>query len=112
VTQPDLFDWDAARRARESAMGRADDHADADWKDAALDAVHAAALAHQTLTSEHVLPLIDRRFTTHDLRALGPVLVRAAKLGWIENTGSYVKSARRHMSPLTLWRSRVFGVVQ
>jgi hypothetical protein len=74
---------------------------------ASLDVRHLAVLMF-----ERFLPLIDRRFTTHDLRALGPVLVRAAKLGWIENTGSYVKSARRHMSPLTLWRSRVFGVVQ
>lgn len=107
--QADLFDWDAARQSREAAMGRADDHADADWKDAALAAVYAAALERQTLTSEHVLPLIDKRYTTHDLRALGPVLVRAAKLGWIEKTGQYQPSARRHMSPLTLWESLLYG---
>jgi hypothetical protein len=105
---PDLFDWDAARAARDEAIERVDDHADPEWKDAALDAVHAAALQYALLTSEHVIPLIDPRFQTHDLRALGPVFRRGVKAGWIVNNETIAKSARRHMSPITVWRSRVY----
>ena len=45
--------------------------------------------------------------TTHDSRALGPVMKRLARDGYIAPTDEFVKGTRRsrHSAPLRVWRS-------
>jgi len=95
---------------KDEAMNRVDKHADAVWKLAALHAVAEAARTLSEFTTDAVVPLINPNATTHDLRALGPVMTRAAKLGWIEKSPMpFIPTPRRHMAPLQVWRSLLFG---
>jgi hypothetical protein len=103
----DLFDW----AGKADGMGRADDHADVDWKTAADDALVEAARTRREITTDDVMRLIDPRAETHDLRALGPVMRRGAQLGLIEpaNTiGRPCARGARHASRLMVWRSLIY----
>lgn len=74
---------------------------------AALD----AAMALPELTSDDVIERIPESFRTHELRALGPVMVRAAKWGWIAKSDRAGRNSRRaslHASPRTVWRSLLY----
>jgi hypothetical protein len=109
--KPDLFDWAAARDGKKDGMARVEEHADKDWKEAAENAVVEAALASPLLTSDDVMIRIDPGVETHELRALGSVMLRAAKNGWIEKAPlPPVNCARpsRHCAPLTVWKSLLF----
>ena len=105
-THPDLFD---AIAGMEAGMSRAEEHADEHWKLAAQSAVMAAAQTLEKLTTDDVVPLIDPGASTHEMRALGPVMMQAKRDGWIEKAYELPRpSARRHMAPLTVWRSLLF----
>lgn len=105
---PDLFD---AMAAKEEAMRRVDEHADDDWKAAAAMAALEAAQSLPELTSDDVIERIPDSFRTHELRALGPVMMRAAKWGWIVKADRAGRNSRRsslHASPRTVWRSLLY----
>lgn len=109
--EPDLFDFDAAKRGRADGMARADEAADEDWKAAAEVAVITAAKALPLLTSDDVMRCIDPTVSTHELRAMGPVMMRAAKAGWIEKANLPGRLSQRpslHASPRTVWKSLLF----
>lgn len=93
---------------KERAIARAGRHASDQWKEAAFEAVRAAALRHPDLTVDDVHPFLSEQ--THDLRALGPVMLRAAREGVIERAkGEYRISERpeTHARPLAVWRSLI-----
>jgi hypothetical protein len=99
-----VHDLRLAIEARDAAVQQVDDHADETWK---LDARKA------------LWTLIQRKgvgdvFTTDDIdcyqprepRAWGPIMLRAARAGYIENTGLSRKSrsVTCHARPKALWR--------
>jgi hypothetical protein len=93
-------------------MARVDEHANEAWKAAAQRAVLEAARALPQLTADDVMARIDPSTKTRDRRALGPVMTRAAKAGWIEQADVLpVKCGRpsRHAAPITVWKSLLFA---
>lgn len=108
---PTLFDPPTARQAMADGIQRADDNADELWKETALDGVQLLARRMDEFTTDELIAWLERcEEDTHNKAALGPVMQRAARLGWIENTGRMVQSKipRRHRK-ITVWRSLLRG---
>ena len=109
--QPGLFDGPgAAVEVTLDAMERSIDHADGDWRETALDCVHALALRQQELTTDAVHKLLaTKAVDTHNWSAIGPVMVRAKAEGWIEKTGNIRRSRRvvGHGNLQMVWRSLI-----
>lgn len=104
MIRPDLFN--ASWTARQDGIQRSEDHADAEWKRAAFDAVMTAARLKVTFTADDVWDRISDA-STHEPSALGPVFLRASRAGLIVKTGALrpSRNARRHRD-LTVWRAR------
>jgi len=62
-----------------------------------------------TFTTDDVLKLMDKAVTTHEPKAWGAVMLRAAKIGWCETTDRYGPSDKTssHRRPKRVWRSLV-----
>lgn len=104
---PDLF---AAQEAKEAAIQRSEDHANEAWKAAAYAAVEACAQRRETLIVDDVWPYLEALSeTTHDFRALGPVMRKAAKEGVIAKTDQFrLSHAHNHGTPRPVWKSLVW----
>jgi len=104
---------DEGEEGKSVGMARAINHANPAWVLAASKAVVAAAREKRTLTTDDVVTRIDANTTTHELRALGPVMRRAAIDGVIEKALQLpIKCATRpsnHRRPLTVWKSLIFN---
>lgn len=100
---------DALAEARKrDAIERAEINADSTWRDVALDAVRRTAGQHHEFTTDAVLTVLESApASTHELRALGPVMIQAQKCGWIEPTDRFEnsRSVSRHKAPKRIWRS-------
>lgn len=97
-----------AKAAADRAIDRADDHADDDWKLAAQLVLAKLAYHKQTFTTDDVHQELEAfDVWTHDTRALGSLLRKAARLRFIEATPDYRPSARKqcHGRPVRVWRS-------
>jgi len=101
------FDPASSGTARDEAMGRAEDYAHEEWKEVALEAVYQAALVNEKFIVDEVWRYMPSGVSTHDLRAMGPVMRRAIKAGWICSTDEYINSSRvtAHKNPRRIWRS-------
>lgn len=67
------------------AIGRADAGADPTWKEAALEIIKDIASRRKYLDTDEVFhELAKRGIDTHERRAMGPVMIKAVKNGWIE----------------------------
>jgi hypothetical protein len=78
------LDLPAALAGRDLAVRLVAEHADQDWKDKAAAAVRWLARERRTFTSDDVWEALARHYpdvTTHEARALGPVLTAAARAG-------------------------------
>jgi hypothetical protein len=107
------IDFEAARRARDEGMARAQSHAEADapgWSDTAYGFLlnHARATAQFTSYEfRQAMRIMGKPMPPTD-KAFGPVFRRAAREGVIEKAG-YTQHPERHCSPTPIWRSLVFG---
>lgn len=97
---------DGAREERDKALERVEKHADPHWKTYALAAVERTAVRLETFISDDVWE--SGLEPTREDRALGPVLLRAARFGWIEKTDRVRPSRRSHGSGKPVWRSRIW----
>jgi hypothetical protein len=93
---PDLF----------SQLESVADHAGDEWRDRALDLVHYLALTRDTFTVED---LDEQLPPTVDRRAVGWVLRRGARLGWMVHAGYENGGPSRHGRPVVLWQSNLRG---
>src|SRR5689334_16130981 len=94
-----------------SSIQRAMDHATPGWKEVALRIIREIAETQPELTTDDVWPLIEKSpWDTHEPRALGPIMIHAAKRGWITATDRAVKSNRKecHHRKIQIWQSRLF----
>lgn len=105
------FDAYAAELAKREAVTRVEQHADPDWKEYALATVKRVAMRYKEFTTDKVLDeMTDAPVTTHELRALGPVMSAAARRGYIVATDKFVTSTSvtRHRAPKRVWQSRIY----
>lgn len=99
------------RRRRDKAMKKVESHAAPGFLDGALVAAGRAARDLPHLTSDDLWRYMPPEVTTPDNRAMGPVMVRAKKLGLIEPTDRFKPTIfpRGHAGPRRVWRSLVWG---
>lgn len=104
VAQRDLFT--AAEEARDAALVSAERNAPPEWKDVAFEFVTEYLRTHETMFVEDLWEAGLEK--PHEMRAVGAVIMRVARLGMI------VKSERRrprvlgHATEGIVWRSLVF----
>ncbi len=110
------FALDFSKRLPVSAqigMEQADEHAKPDWKHWFDGCVLAAAKKKSEITSDDVLAEIEalpQAPETHNLAAIGPAMIRAAKMGILRGTDRVKRSERpeKHGNRQNIWESRVF----
>ena len=102
-------DLSPARSARDLALNQVESHAAPGFLEDALAVIRRVALRRETLTTDDVIP--EMTVGTHDGRALGAAMVKAAKAGYIVATDRFVNTNRvsRHHAPIRVWRSLVWG---
>lgn len=100
-----LFDPIPALEAKADAMEQVWDNAPDGWKSRALAAVKSLCNTRQEFTTDD-LPE-DIRNGVPEPRALGPLMLYAAMLGWCEKTDRMRKSihVKNHARPKAVWRS-------
>lgn len=104
---------DAAQAAKVEGMGRAEAGAAAHWIEYMLEQTRRTCLKHARFTSDDVFDRADadpNAPDTHDLRAFGPVMMRAAKLGYCRKADVAPIPSRRvslHRSPRSVWVSLI-----
>lgn len=95
----------------DAALESVEEHADAEWKLAALEAVNLVARQTPDFTTDEVWRVLDRTdFRTHDNRAMGAIMRRAVAEGWVKSTPDYRESRRPecHKRPVKVWRSLIW----
>lgn len=106
------YNPDLARRKRDEGINNAElgamAHIGDDWNERAFEAVQQAARVMKFLIVDDVWPFIDE--APAEGRAMGPVMLRAAREGIIERTGNYRTSARVscHGNPRSEYRSLIY----
>lgn len=108
--QLDLIEWLEAKAARDAAMEQVEKNADEQWKEAARKAVHDTASEMHYFTSDDVVKRIDPNVKTHELRALGPIILAAVRNGMAIKADMPSRPSIRkslHASPRTIWRSLI-----
>lgn len=99
---------DDALAARAEALVRVDVHADPAWKDRALAAVRTVCVLRAEWHSDDIWSLtgLDE---PREARALGPVVLRAVRLGYCVKTDRVRPSVRSHGSGKPVYRSLIFA---
>lgn len=92
-------------------MQRAEEHAQEEWKEDAARALRIVAARQDEITTDDVWAELDAMAgKTHERRAMGPVMVQAAKDGLIRASDPerYRKSDRPvcHRGPKRIWEVR------
>ncbi len=90
------------------AIERVERAADPIWIDSAVRTVVDLARSTQYLTTDEVWEALNQ--DAREPRAMGAVMLRAAKLDIIEKTDRVRNSTRavNHSRPIAIWKSRVY----
>ena len=107
MTQLD-FDSEAARKARDRALKTVEENASETWKVRASDAVFDCALKYDLFIVDQVWQQLEEGdMPGNDNRAMGAVMRRAVKEGFIAPTEMYRPSDRvtSHKVPRRIWKS-------
>lgn len=94
----------------DDALNRVEANADELWKQQAQDVIHALALSEDQFTTDDVWAMLSNTTAqTHEPRALGALMRRAADKGWIRPTAMYAPTTRpeAHGRPIRIWQSRI-----
>jgi hypothetical protein len=116
----DLFDDEArlseAKGAKEASMEQVEDHANPAWLNLMVEQVRIVCTKHRRFTVDDVMDrydaIVGEKPTTHELRAMGPVMLRAAKAGYCLKANVMAVPSRRrklHASPRAVWDSLIVG---
>ncbi len=85
-------------------------HANRKWQRAALAAVKRLARKRRTFTTADVLAELQKsQQKTHDLRAIGPVMVDARVAGIVVSNGLVRRNDCHSRGATTLWRSAIYA---
>lgn len=97
-----------SQQSMQSHIDAGSAHANPTWKATALAAIMRIAARQQTFTSFDVLQELDKsNVSTHDLRAMGAVMVEARNLGVIVGVGLIRRNDKYSRSATTLWQSNL-----
>jgi hypothetical protein len=88
-----------------SALERVESNTDSIWRAEALSVIRELCLTRDTFICDDVWDLGLR--STHNDKALGPVMIQAAKLGWCRKTDRVRPSRRSHLSGKPVWESQL-----
>jgi hypothetical protein len=100
-------------KSTQSHIACAKAHADPKWQRVALAVVrHLARKGREFTTNDVLISLEKRQVQTHDLRAIGAVMVEAKKRGWIESAGLVRRADKHTRGVTTCWRSPLPAVAQ
>lgn len=99
----------ASEQARNDAIQRAHDHANAQWKQTAYAAICEVARRNPLFTSDAVWAhLQGAKPATHEPSAIGPLFLLAAKHRICMKTGRYVRSTSTdHHRDVAEWQSLI-----
>jgi hypothetical protein len=105
----DQFSFEEGARRREEGINRADKHANEQWKDVALDAVRKTARELRFFVADEVWKRMPATAKTHENRALGAVMRKAAGFGWIKATDRFrtTEQKKSHRRPIREWESQI-----
>lgn len=109
----DLFEWAEGRKLRDEGMRLVDEHADELWKRDMTALLREVLETLPIFTTDDVFDLARAKgvtSTTRDRRALGPIVMRAAKAGLCAKVNCAPRPSNRkelHASPLSVWRSLI-----
>tara|TARA_R110000803_G_scaffold188813_1_gene251277 strand:- start:371 stop:703 length:333 start_codon:yes stop_codon:yes gene_type:complete len=107
MTQDDLFDSLSGIALRDKAIRNVAKHTDEQWKEFAQSAVLILlkVCEFEEFTTDEVWELMPPGVETHDPRAMGAIMLEAAKSGLIVATDKYQPSKRAvcHRRPLRVW---------
>lgn len=112
----DLFDLIEAREAKIEGMERVEKNAKQQWMALMLDLAHQVCRERLQFTADDLMDKYDSinnpdKPVTHELRALGPVMMKAAKAGWCSKANCAPIPSRRkslHASPRAVWKSNIY----
>jgi uracil-DNA glycosylase len=97
----------SAARRRDQALTAVADAADPNWMAAAWDALTEYVRTHETLFVDEFWAETGLQ-RPKESRALGPVVLRAAREGLIRKSGEFKKSAASNMTEKPVWKSMVY----
>lgn len=94
---------------KEEAISAVDENADPAWKEFALASIYAVAREQDILISEDIWRHMRTQVNppdTHEHRALGPIMRRAATQGWIGKVDAHRNAEQMaHNRPMQQWKS-------
>lgn len=95
---------------KESGMADALDHANEKWKNAVDKRMRFLVQNKRFFTSDDVLVyLTDRNIKTHNNSALGSIMNKWYRAGYIKQAGFVISSRpSRHKAPIRLWKSNFY----
>lgn len=107
------FDRAAGRAGKRDGMERASRHADPHWWRCMLECGRAVAQAKSCFNTDDLERLRLQRFhnvTTHEHRALGPLMLELQRLGYCIATQDWVESTQKinHSRPMRVWYSLIY----
>ena len=112
----DLFTFAEAqaRAAKSAGMAQVEQNANAKWSSYMLEQVRLTALEMSRFTADDVFDRVEadpNAPVTHDLRAFGPVMKRAASEKYCAQADCRPMPSRRkslHASPRAVWLSLIW----
>jgi hypothetical protein len=103
-----------ANAAKKAGMEQVAENASEEWARLMLELTRVTCLERRRFTADDVMDrydaLPDDKPVTHELRALGPVMMNAAKLGFCRKANVAPLPSRRrslHASPRAVWDSLI-----
>jgi hypothetical protein len=102
-----------AKAAKKEAMERVEANADRAWYHLMLELVRQICVDRPRFTTDEAFERYDAiegdKPATHETKAMGPVMLRAAKLGYCRKTNTTENSNRKscHNRPLAIWESLI-----
>ena len=101
----------AGAARRDDGINRAGNHADEAWKHAAYRIVTELSHSHKAFTSDEVWQRLTKAgYSTPEPRAMGAVMLAAARSGLIIKSRSYTPTNRTaaNRRPVAIWLSKTF----
>lgn len=108
-----MADDDDDPTGKKDGMGRAERHADEHWWNCMLESAKAVAERKQWFQSKHVKAWCHKyhpNATTHEYKAMGPLMNKAASFGYCVPSLDYRASGQRndHSRPQLVWISLIY----